>query len=145
MTDEIQSVRDDLTKRRLSTLNAYIMEHSRRYNVDPHLMVAIITVETHFRNVRGDESLDEPACGYVQVRPSTFEYEMGYETTCQRIIYDYEVGVQFLAKHLRSLIDEYGFLAAIGSYNGGPSFGGRNWRYVHKVLTHYKEFKDGRR
>lgn len=138
--DEILSVRPELEEinpNRVDELSSHIDHLSEKYYVDPYLILSIIKVETHFRNVTGDKNLDVPACGYMQIRPDTFRRVMSYSTTCDRLIYDWKMAMEASVKYIDHLRDEHGKILAISKYNGGFE----NLDYVYKVLRAYHQFK----
>lgn len=136
----IQSVRDDIPKERVRGLSNTICRQSQRHGLSAELIVAIITTETHFRNIRGRTG----EAGYMQIKPATFKRACGYTTTLDRLIYDWEENIRCGVAHLANLRDSQGLLNAIGSYNSGPKYGHRNLDYVGKVLENLKRIKGGK-
>jgi soluble lytic murein transglycosylase-like protein len=138
---KLNHVRDDLPEQRHKELAQAVNTYSNTYNVDSALIIAFIDVETDGRNTCGDQNLNEPACGYMQVQPSTFEHVMGYHTTPKRMVYDWKTSLQAGVQYLSDLQKQYGWIEAIGVYNGGPEYGSMNWQYIRKILNDYKELK----
>lgn len=135
LTDEITSIRDDVPEDRVKALSDTICSYSDQYRLDEHLVAAIITTETHWRNIKGKTG----EAGYMQIKPATFERACGYPTTLDRLLYDWRENIRCGIKHLSNLRDEMGLLNAVGSYNAGSRYGHRNLDYVRKVLNNYEQ------
>ena len=137
---EITSIRPELEKinpDRVDELSSHVEYLIEKYFVDPYIILSIIKVESHFRNVKGDENLKHPACSYMQIRTNTFRKVMNYSTTCERLIYDWKTAMEASVKYFDLMRDRHGQILAISKYNGGFN----NLDYVYKVLRAYHQFK----
>lgn len=132
--------KNKIPEKRVHNIIQIVQKLGKKYNVDPDLIMSIIWQETHFRNIKGDKNLDHKACGYMQIRTHTFEEIMGYEKSCQELIYSWRMAMEGGVKYFAKLKLEYGFYSAISAYNYGyPSK--NNVDYVYSVLSKYRELK----
>jgi soluble lytic murein transglycosylase-like protein len=136
----IKKVHSDIPMDRAEGISQAVYKYSNQYNVDPDLIISMMWQETHFKNVIGDKNLRRRACGYMQVQVQTAESMLGYETTCRRIIYDWEEGIRAGVKFFAKKKAEFGFFGAIGSYNLGYE-SKVNYDYVKDILDKYQRIK----
>ncbi|MFW5818776.1 MAG: transglycosylase SLT domain-containing protein [Desulfovermiculus sp.] len=118
----------------------FVQNSSRRHGVDPHLVQAVIEVESNFipsaRSKAGAE-------GLMQLMPQTQE-EMGVQKS-----FDIEDNIQGGVRYLRQLLDRFPSLElALAAYNAGPrhvqDYSGippfpETKHYVQKVLSLYQD------
>jgi len=110
--------------------------------LDPILIVAVITVESEFRNVIGLAG----ELGMMQIKPETAEFvSRKYDLPVPQegwkvLLWDYELNILYGAYYLKYLIDKHGSLMmALEYYNGS------RWRkeYARKILELYDELRSG--
>lgn len=127
-----------------------IIEESRRYDLDPALILAVIQTESSFRNwVRSDRD----ALGLMQILPTTGEAVArkinikweGEASLCLPVV-NIRVGTYYL----NQLFERFESMdLALAAYNRGPTAvtrilgRGRTppTRYAEKVLAAYREFR----
>ena len=121
----------------------YIKEVSKKYNIDPALVSAIIYQES-----KGNPYAISPsgAIGLMQIMPSTGLKVCGY--TSDKLFnpyYNIECGTKYLAE-LYKKTRNYAF--AVAKYYGGPkatpwsTFGSPPvYEYVKNVMIHFENFK----
>jgi len=126
----------------LKDLKETIFDVSEEVDIDPLLLVAIIEVESDFRNIVGLAG----EMGMMQIKKETAkmvaekfglkEPEEGWE----ELIWNYRENIRFGAYYLKYLLDKFdgNLRKALEAYNGGK------WRkeYAERVLKVYKEVKD---
>jgi soluble lytic murein transglycosylase-like protein len=120
-----------------------IKRTARKYQVDPHLVKAVVAAESNF-----DALAVSPkgAQGLMQLMPATAR-EMGV-----RAPFKPSENIKGGVRYLRSLLDRYANLGdAIAAYNAGPvavdRYGGippypETQAYVERVLRYYHEYRD---
>ncbi len=110
--------------------------------LDPILLVAVITVESEFRNVIGMAG----ELGMMQIKPETAQFvAKKYDLPIPKegwkvLLWDYELNILYGAYYLKYLIVKHGsLLAALEYYNGG------RWRkeYARKIMELYEELRSG--
>jgi hypothetical protein len=122
----------------VSKIVTSILKHSRKHNVDPALVLAIIKAESDF-----DHASVSPkgAIGLMQLMPDTAD-QMGIDP------FDIEENIKGGIKHLSFLLTTFDSIElALAAYNAGsvnvkkykgiPPFR-ETKRYVKKVLAYYK-------
>jgi len=120
-------------------VDGYVQSASRAAGLDPHLVEAVIAVESGF-----DPSATSSAGarGLMQLMPQT-AMSLGV-----RDAYDPEQNVRAGARYLRSLLDRFGAVdLAVAAYNAGPAAVERygavppypeTQAYVRNVLARYR-------
>jgi len=146
--------------------NEVIAENSVKYSVDPHLIAAVIRVESNFQT--GRES-PKGAVGLMQLMPTTSDWIIERakleSISSEKLLHDptmnIELGAWYL-NHLLSLFDQEKVIA-IAAYNAGPGnvskwieqgtwsgefetsdsipFG-ETRSYVQKVFYYYNKYKE---
>ncbi|MDQ7032035.1 MAG: transglycosylase SLT domain-containing protein [Desulfonauticus sp.] len=126
----------------LGKLNKLIKIYSRKYDLDPALVKAVIKVESNFEV---EAVSPAGAKGLMQIMPTT-QKDLNLETP-----FDPEANIEAGIKYLRLLLDKFHSLPlALAAYNAGPAnvqkYGGippfqETKRYVQKVLVTYQELK----
>jgi len=141
-----------------------IMKYSGKYQVDPHLVMAIIWTESRY-NERATSS--RGACGLMQIMPHTGKWaaeSIGLESYTDESLYDPQINIQIGCWYLSSLFKQFGndLNLVLAAYNGG-SGNVAKWlkderyskdgmkldyipfketrEYVTKVLNAYKNYK----
>jgi soluble lytic murein transglycosylase-like protein len=128
-----------------STINRYIQQAARHHQVDPHLIRAVIKVESNF-NSRAISS--KGARGLMQLMPKTAQ-DLRVANS-----FDPRQNIYGGTKYLRILLDSYDgdITRSLAAYNAGPGRvkrGGSLPRipetraYVTKVLRYYRAYKRG--
>lgn len=111
-----------LTRDEVQRLADTILAESRRLDLAPRLVLAVIRVESSFRNFAVSEV---GALGLMQVMPSTaveVADSIGVTWTGPQTLFDPEANVKIGIAYLRRLLDRYDDLAvALAAYNWGPS------------------------
>ncbi|MFT5695095.1 MAG: hypothetical protein ACI9QQ_001070, partial [Myxococcota bacterium] len=135
---------DELTKYAFQpTINALIRRTALRYQVDPHLVKAVIAAESNFETLAVSHA---GAQGLMQLMPATAK-EMGVDAPFKP-----SQNIQGGVRYLRELIDRYTDISiAVAAYNAGPvavdRYGGippypETEAYVKRVLRYYREYRD---
>lgn len=143
-----------------------IVDKSQKYDVDPHLIVAIIRVESNFRT-----SSESPkgAVGLMQLMPTTAEWIV--ERIAKNSISDEELklnpelNIELGTWYLAHLLERYegDMILSIAAYNAGPGnvskwLTANTWdgqyetadqipfgetrNYVQKVIYYYNKYKE---
>jgi soluble lytic murein transglycosylase len=99
-----------------------IMEASRQYQVDPHLILAVMRSESSFKP---DRVSKKGAIGLMQLMPDTAKWiveEGDFKPVDENYMYDPVMNIQMGAWYLHFLADRYEGDAAkmIAAYNAGP-------------------------
>jgi len=145
-------LKDYVTKLRslhgLSTEDRYVLglkkaidTASAKTGLDPLLIIAVITVESEFRNVIGTAG----ELGLMQIKPSTAEFiaknfDLPIPGDWKALLWDYELNILYGACYLKYLLDKFGNLrTALEYYNGGSY----RKEYAEKIITLYEELKSG--
>ncbi len=116
---------------------------SAETGLDPLLIIAVITVETEFRNVIGMAG----ELGLMQIKPETAEFvAMKFDLPKPKngnwkiLLWDYELNILYGSYYLKYLLDRFKSLRlALEYYNAGT------WRkeYAAKILELYNQLKSG--
>ncbi|GIP15465.1 lytic transglycosylase [Paenibacillus montaniterrae] len=143
-----------------------IAEKSNKYEVDPHLIAAVIRVESNFTT--GRES-PKGAIGLMQLMPTTAEWIV--ERTEMRAIsseelkFNPELNIELGTWYLKHLMEQFegDMIISIAAYNAGPGnvnkwLSEKTWdgqydtadqipfgetrNYVHKVIYYYNKYKE---
>jgi soluble lytic murein transglycosylase-like protein len=124
-----------------------IYEEATRYNHDPKFILALIAIESEFKNWAVSS---KGAKGLMQIMPEVGQFlaqEMGIEWTGDRTLFNpylnIKMGVYYLT-HLMHLFDDPGI--ALTAYNYGPTYVkdlmDRNqeipYQYYRRILTVYR-------
>ncbi|EST54719.1 lytic transglycosylase [Brevibacillus panacihumi W25] len=99
-----------------------IMNASRQYQVDPHLILAVIRSESSFQ---ADRVSKKGAIGLMQIMPDTAEWivqQGGFKPASQDYLYDPVMNIKIGTWYLQFLGNRYeGDIAkVIAAYNAGP-------------------------
>ena len=135
-----------LRQRRLgspSTYDSHINQVSRRYNVDPYLIKAVIKAESDFDRYALSKM---GAQGLMQLMPATAR-ELNVSNP-----FNAQENIDGGTRYLRSLLDTFdgNVPLSLAAYNAGPTLVKRlrkipripeTMNYVRKVLTHYKGYR----
>lgn len=125
----------------LQGLKEAIFGISKELDIDPLLLIAVIDVESDFRNIVGAAG----EMGMMQIKKETAkmiaekfglkEPEEGWE----ELIWNYKENIKLGAYYLKYLLDKFNgdLKKALKTYNGG------RWKekYAEKVLEVYEELK----
>lgn len=122
VVNQIRSHRPTLPPEEATALADVVQQEARRYDLDWHLLLAMIQVESGFdpraRSLRG-------AVGLMQVMPATFEEvatELGWADRNPERLEDFRVNVRVGAHYLFTLLRRFGDLTkAVQAYYLGPS------------------------
>jgi soluble lytic murein transglycosylase len=141
-----------------------ITAYSRRHDLDPFLVAAIMRVESRYQP---DAVSSKGARGLMQLMPDTGRWAagcLGIEGYSDDLLFEPEVNIRIGAWYLRQLLNQFeGSLpVALAAYNGGPSnvekwLSGGRWsgsindleqipfgetaRYVDRVSRAYKLYR----
>ncbi|KNF09475.1 lytic transglycosylase catalytic [Gottschalkia purinilytica] len=142
----------------------YIIKYSKKYDLDPWLVAAMIKVESKFDN---EAKSRKDARGLMQIIPKTGQWaseQIELENYSDELLYNPEVNIRIGCWYLNKLRSqfEYNMNLVIASYNAGSgnvskwlkdnrySDDGVNLKnipfketrlYVEKVLKHYENYK----
>lgn len=100
----------------------FVERHSRRFRVDPLMVLAVIQVESRFNP---NAVSDQGAIGLMQLQSATardLAMELGVEWTGDELLYDPELNIELGCAYLRRLMDRFGDQdAALAAYCSGPT------------------------
>lgn len=121
--DLLTNSRTGLSPRKAVRLADAIVRESRLYGLDPLLVLAVIKIESNFRN---SARSDKGAIGLMQIREDTGEYlaaKLGIKWEGEKTLYNPELNVKLGAYYLATLLNAYDDKdAALAAYNFGPTF-----------------------
>ncbi len=132
--------------RRSGKFETYINFYGVRYNIDPHLIRAVIRTESGFNPKAVSK---KGAQGLMQLMPGTAR-EMKVKDP-----FDPKQNIEGGTRYLRSLLTTFSgnMQLALAAYNAGPTVVKKQRRiprireteqYVKKVLKYYRDYKSGR-
>ena len=128
----------ELKNVKLEDLATVIYEEATRYNHDPKLILALIGVESSFKNSSVSE---RGAKGLMQLMPYVAEgmaQELGIEWTGDHNLFDPIVNVKLGVYYLSRLIDDFKNPGlALTAYNYGPSYTRSLVERRQRVPLHY--------
>ncbi len=100
-----------------------VERYSRRFHVDPLMVLAVIQVESRFD---ANAVSSQGAIGLMQLQSMTaraLARDLGLQWTGDELLYDPDVNVMLGCAYLRRLIDRFGDQdAALAAYCAGPTF-----------------------
>lgn len=123
----------------IDELYTAIIEISKKHDFDPLLIIALISVESEFRNVVGMSG----ELGLVQIKKETAEFvaqkyslsepEGGWST----LLWDFRVNIEYGVLYLKYLLQRNSgnLLKALEMYNGGSM----KTEYANRIVREYKE------
>ena len=137
---------DSQLRMRAAKFEAIINYYGVRYNIDPHLIRAVIRTESAF-NPRAVSK--KGAQGLMQLMPDTAR-ELSVANP-----FDPEENIKGGTRYLRSLLNTFedDLRLALAAYNAGPTVAKKERKipkiretqeYVNRVLRYYREYRDGR-
>jgi soluble lytic murein transglycosylase-like protein len=113
--------RTGLTHLEIDALAEVVVDESQRHRLAPELVLAIMQVESGYRNYAVSE---KDAMGLMQILPSTGRWlapQIGLEWKGPQTLFDPIANVRLGVAYLRQLWDRYDNLsAALAAYNWGP-------------------------
>ena len=135
-----------LLDRLAAKYDRYIRYYGVRYNIDPHLIRAIIRCESAFNPKAVSK---KGAQGLMQLMPATARELQVADP------FDPEANIDGGTRYLRSLLNTFrqDLRLALAAYNAGPTIVRKEQtvpripetiEYVKRVLTYYRQYKDGR-
>ena len=100
-----------------------ITVYSRRHDLDPFLVAAIMRVESRYQP---DAVSSKGARGLMQLMPDTGRWAagcLGIEGYSDDLLFEPEVNIRIGAWYLRQLLNQFegNLTVALAAYNGGPS------------------------
>ncbi len=143
---QLQVRHTGLSQREIRELARTVIEESKRYQLDPDLVFAVMQVESSCYNFAVSSV---GALGLMQIMPFTGESlakRLGVEWHGPDTLFDPIVNVRLGTAYLHQLSNRYGSLpAALAAYNWGPTQIDRRLRrgaalpseYVQQVLRAY--------
>lgn len=131
-------LRSRLNSAESSSISRYVEEYSRRYELDPHLVLAVIEVESGFDHQAISRA---GAQGLMQIMPAT-QRDLGLVSP-----FDPRENIEAGVRYLKMLMDRFPDITlALAAYNAGPAnverYNGippfrETQGYVRKVLANY--------
>lgn len=131
-----------------SKLAEVILEESKKHNVDPMLILALIETESSFRKWARSR---KGARGLMQIRPfvgRALAKELNLPWKGSKTLYDPYTNVQLGTYYFSKLLDNFGkdVGVALTAYNYGPTYVKRlirkgkriPERYANRVITNYR-------
>lgn len=143
----IQRFQTGLTDKEEAQVAGLICAESHRYGCDPHLVLALIMVESSFYS---KAISSKGAKGLMQLRPyvaRALAQEVGIAWVEEQVIYDPEVNIRLGLYYLSQLILQFQDLkVALAAYNFGPTYIREQialgmplpTQYANKVLKKYR-------
>lgn len=138
------------SEKELTELADYVIKNSKTYNIEPELILAIISVESSFNKVAISK---KGARGLMQIMPNTFSEaakELGIKTSGEKSLYDIESNIRIGTYYLAKLNKKYNndIKLSLTAYNRGPkSLDTKlknnetvSFAYFNKVMENYKKF-----
>ncbi len=130
-------------KKAKNTYDKYINFYGVRYNIDPHLIRAMIRTESGFNPKAVSK---KGARGLMQLMPGTAK-ELKVDD-----VFDPKQNIEGGTRYLRSLLDTFkeDLKLALAAYNAGPTVVKKQMKvpripetvnYVKQVLKYYQEYK----
>ena len=114
----------------------FVTGHARNYDLEPHLLAAVIYQESKFD---ADARSDRGAIGLMQLLPETAKgiaARTGGSKFEVSDLDDPEINIRYGAWYLRHLLDKYGSeRKALAAYNGGQ--GNVDRGVVYRETEHY--------
>jgi soluble lytic murein transglycosylase-like protein len=127
-----------LSRRETDVLASAIFEESRRHDLDPHLVLAVMHVESRF-NAFALSPVG--AMGLMQVMPATGEElaaDLGIAWHGPQTLFDPMLNLRMGVAYLKQLESRYGNIAtALAAYNWGPGHIDRRLRRGRELPTEY--------
>lgn len=138
-----KSVQRRSSKARSMSYDQHIRRSSRRYDIDPYLIMAVIKTESDFDQFALSKA---GAQGLMQLMPETAR-----ELNVRNPFNAFE-NIDGGTRYLRSMLDLFdgNLTLSLAAYNAGPTLVKRlqkvpkipeTIRYVKKVLTHYRAYR----
>ncbi len=123
-------------------LKEAIDEAALATGLDPLLIIAVISVESGFRNVLGLAG----ELGMMQIKPETAEFVARVYSLprpregWRELLWNYELNILYGSHYLKYLLDKFGDLRkAVEYYNGGS----KKEIYAERIFKVYDEIKSG--
>lgn len=127
-----------LSRRETDALASAIFEESRRHDLDPHLVLAVMHVESRF-NAFALSPVG--AMGLMQVMPATgaeLAAELGIAWHGAQTLFDPMLNLRMGVAYLKQLESRYGDMAtALAAYNWGPGHIDQRLRRGRALPTEY--------
>ena len=125
----------NVTKEELAEV---IYEEANRYNHDPKFILALIAIESEFKNWSVSE---QGAKGLMQIMPyvaKSIAHELGIEWSGDRTLFNPYLNVRIGSYYLSQLIKEFDDpRLALAAYNYGPTYIKGLKERNEKIPTHY--------
>jgi len=125
----------NVTKEELAEV---IYEEANRYNHDPKFILALIAIESEFKNWSVSE---QGAKGLMQIMPyvaKSIAHELGIEWSGDRTLFNPYLNVRIGSYYLFQLIKEFNDpRLALAAYNYGPTYIKGLKERNEKIPTHY--------
>lgn len=128
-----------------------VMQLSEEYNLDPHLILAIMKVESSFNpKARSNKG----AIGFMQILPIAFREvasDLKIKGSPEALLSHDQINIRVGAYYLSRLIHRFGgnIWKALMAYNWGPTYVASNYKgrhvppdgYQRKVMMAYRKYK----
>jgi len=122
-------LRDQIDSADKASINRHVSEYSKLHDIDPHLVLAVIEVESGFNNNAVSKA---GAQGLMQIMPET-QRDLGLTTP-----FDAQNNIEAGIRYLKMLINRFPDLSlALAAYNAGPAAVER-----YKGIPPYQETRD---
>ncbi len=122
----------------IEELAEVIYEEANRYNHDPKFILALIAIESEFKNWSVSE---QGAKGLMQIMPyvaKSLAHELGIEWSGDRTLFNPYLNVRIGSYYLFQLIKEFNDpRLALAAYNYGPTYIKGLKERNEKIPTHY--------
>jgi membrane-bound lytic murein transglycosylase MltF len=141
---------DNFSDAEVSQLAYRISDFSKKYEIDPLLVLSVMSVESSFNK---DAVSPVGARGLMQIMPETAKFlakELGIKYHGLKGIHDIEYNIMLGTYYLSKLADKYqrNMHLYLAAYNMGPANVDRKLRekvrvprdYYSKILNRYKQF-----
>lgn len=149
--DFLKERKPGVSEDRIKAIASSVYEESKRYDMDYRLVLAVMKVESNFKN----EAISrDGARGLMQIRPSSaraIARESGVDVKGAKCLHEPEknikIGVSYLSK-LRDMFDN--IVSALHAYNAGPAKvrkadsgeGAKTTAFTRKVMGEYRRLAE---
>lgn len=139
------------SEEKLRTIASSVYEESKKYNIDYRLVLAVMKVESNFKN---NAISRDGARGLMQLRPSSARViarESGVTVKNSKCLHEPEKNIKIAVSYLSKLRDMFdNMVSALHAYNAGPARvqkpasgnSARTTAFTRKVMGEYRKIAE---